>query len=176
MLKSIYTIYIQGIFMSHFKLLTRLSFVSFACLAVYANTPSDDFIIEKENKTIEAILKADENIGTRSNKSLNEEKTLAMLCVVTNFILSEKEEVLDQPTEFNVTYIASNNPGTGTPIVTPSGTITSPDQKIEYIEVNGFRININEHQHTFLGGSFNGNTLNIDVKLEGKAVLENYSA
>jgi ABC-type Na+ efflux pump permease subunit len=46
--------------MPHFKSFTILSFVTFTCLAVYANTPSDDIIIEKENKTIEAILKAED--------------------------------------------------------------------------------------------------------------------
>jgi hypothetical protein len=96
-----------------------LFIIIFIFTAIIANEES--LIIETENKTIEAILKADENIGTRSNKSLNKENISAVLCVVTNFILSEKKEVVDQPTEFNVTtYTAGPTKGL-------EGTITDND-------------------------------------------------
>jgi hypothetical protein len=52
-------------------------------------------------------LKADDTIGTESDKSLDKEKTLAMLCVITNFMLSEKKEVVDQPTVFNLSVATS---------------------------------------------------------------------
>jgi hypothetical protein len=117
--------------MPNFKSFTTLSLVTFACLALYANTPSDDLIIEKENKTIEAILKADDAIGTRSNKSLDKETLSAMLCIVSNFILNEAKEVVDQPTVFNLTTF-DGPPGTKG----LDGTITDDDGitsvKIEY--------------------------------------------
>jgi len=68
-----------------FILITLLSILT----SIIANEES--LIIETENQTIEAIIKADENIGTRSNKSLDKEKILAVLCVVTNFILENNK-------------------------------------------------------------------------------------
>jgi len=240
-----------------FILITLLSIFT----AIIANEES--LIIETENQTIEAIIKADENIGTRSNKSLDKEKILAVLCVVTNFILEnnkpltvstlpatatvtegevftvptvtakgdspeivytlggvptqagatfdtltvgeyelvvvvtesggdketanqvqtitvEEKEVVDQPTVFNVTYTASTHPRHGD-LVTPAGTITSPDQKIEWIEVNGRRLDpadmTDDYTYTFSGSSvFSGTTLSVDVKTEGNPVVENHSA
>ncbi len=116
--------------MSNFKSFTLLSLLTFTCLAVYASTPSESLIIETENKTIEAILKAEDTIGTRSTKSLDKETLSAVLCIITN-ILSEKKEVLDQATIFNITTFDGPRGSKGL-----EGTITDNDGiksvKIEY--------------------------------------------
>ena len=85
------------------------------------------------------------------------------------------EIILDSPTVVNVTYTTGTDPF-GNPVVIPTGTISSSDQLIEYIVVNGKKIDINEYFYDFdlIGEAFSGTTLNIDIKTKGNDVLENY--
>jgi len=83
----------------------------------------------------------------------------------------------DIPTNFDVNYTTDIDLGNGNPIVIPTGNISSTDQMIEYIVVNGIRLDVNETNYTFSGSiGFEGTTLIIDVKLEGKDELEKFSS
>jgi len=87
-----------------------------------------------------------------------------------------EEIILDIPTNFDVNYTTDADPF-GNPVVFPTGNISSADQMIEYIVVNGEQIDVNDMNFTFPDSvGFVGTTLTIDVKLEGKDELENFSS
>ncbi len=87
------------------------------------------------------------------------------------------EIVPDISTNFDgVSYTTDTDLFSGDPIVTPTGTITSPDDEIEYIVVNGDQIPVNAMSYNFDGGQFFlGTNLEIQVKLAGKDTLETHS-
>ena len=84
---------------------------------------------------------------------------------------------MDIPTKFiDIEKNVGTDSFTGDDIVTPTGTIESEDQNIEYIVVNGVRIDVDAMSYTFNGGdAFEGTDLNIEAHLEGGSI-DNYSA
>ena len=82
---------------------------------------------------------------------------------------------VDIPTNFDDVDYTTGTDFDNNDIVTPTGTIESEDQKIEYILVNGVRIDVDAMSYEFDGTQYGGDKLDIEAHLEGGAV-DNYSA
>jgi hypothetical protein len=94
---------------------------------------------------------------------------------IITITIDGKTDVIPNTTIFNVAYTPGTDPVLGD-IVTPTGDLSNA-AIIEYIEVNGVRLDVNANNYTFPGDeTFSGTSLTIKVKVAGKDALETYSA